>query len=65
MNRRTPKRPDGAYHVCMIPAILKTFVQPQSVYQLEYPGHWDEVIEKEGESCGFGPHDRDDVGLWI
>ena len=44
---------------------VKSFVHPHSVYRLEYPAHWDRVIEKEGESCGFGPHDRDDVGLWI
>ena len=49
----------------MLTAPVKTFVQPQSVYRLEYPAHWDQVIEKEGASCGFGPHDRDDVGLWI
>ncbi len=48
-----------------MPFPLKTFVHPHSVYRLEYPAHWDEVIEKEGESCGFGPHDRDNVGLWI
>src|SRR5437588_7595814 len=44
---------------------LKTFVHPQSVYRLEHPAHWEQVIEKEGASCGFGPHERDDVGLWI
>src|SRR5947209_14565705 len=49
----------------MFPTTLKTFVHPHSVYRLEYPSHWDQVIEKEGESCGFGPHERDDVGLWI
>ena len=49
----------------MLPLSLKTFVHPQSVYRLEYPGHWDVVVQKEGESCGFGPHERDDVGLWI
>jgi uncharacterized protein YtpQ (UPF0354 family) len=49
----------------MLAAPVKPFVQPQSVYRLEYPAHWDQVIEKEGISCGFGPHDRDDVGLWI
>lgn len=49
----------------MVPTSLKTFVHPHSVYQLEYPGHWDQVQEKDGESCGFGPHDRDDAGLWI
>src|ERR1700693_4229233 len=49
----------------MLAVPLKTFVQPQSVYRLEHPAHWDQVIEKEGASCGFGPHERDDVGLWI
>jgi len=49
----------------MIPTPLKTFVHPHEVYRLEYPAHWDQVQEKEGASCGFGPHDRDDVGLWI
>src|SRR5947209_19354398 len=49
----------------MLPTRLKSFVQPQSVYRLEYPAHWDQVGEKEGASCGFGPHERDDVGLWI
>jgi hypothetical protein len=49
----------------MIPTSLKTFIHPHTVYRLEYPGHWDQVQEKDGESCGFGPHDRDDVGLWI
>jgi uncharacterized protein YtpQ (UPF0354 family) len=49
----------------MQPVSLKTFVHPHSVYRLEYPSHWDLVQEKNGESCGFGPHDRDDVGLWI
>src|SRR3954454_2120858 len=44
---------------------LKLFVHPHSVYQLEYPAVWDVVVEKDGESCGFGPKDRDDVGLWI
>src|SRR5580704_17720101 len=49
----------------MFPTPLKTFVQPHSVYRLEYPAHWDEVVQKDGESCSFGPHERDDVGLWI
>src|SRR6266403_5519692 len=49
----------------MLPTPVKTFVHPQSVYRLEYPAHWDQVQEKDGASCGFGPHDRDDVGLWI
>jgi uncharacterized protein YtpQ (UPF0354 family) len=49
----------------MFPALLKTFVHPAEVYRLEYPGHWDQVQNDEGRSCGFGPHDRDDVGLWI
>jgi uncharacterized protein YtpQ (UPF0354 family) len=49
----------------MFPTTLKTFIHPHQAYKLEYPGHWDAVIEKDGESCGFGPHERDDVGLWI
>ncbi len=44
---------------------LKTFVHPGEVYRLEYPAHWDQVQQDEARSCGFGPHDRDDVGLWI
>jgi uncharacterized protein YtpQ (UPF0354 family) len=49
----------------MFAPLLKPFVHPHSVYRLEYPAHWDQVTQKDGESCGFGPHDRDDVGLWI
>jgi len=49
----------------MLSFSLKTFVHPHSVYRLEYPGHWDQVQEKDSQSCGFGPHERDDVGLWI
>jgi uncharacterized protein YtpQ (UPF0354 family) len=49
----------------MLPITLKTFVHPHSVYRLEYPAHWDQAVQKDGESCGFGPHERDDVGLWI
>src|SRR5437879_6295870 len=44
---------------------LKTFIHPHTVYRLEHPAHWDQVVEKDGASCGFGPHERDDVGLWI
>jgi uncharacterized protein YtpQ (UPF0354 family) len=43
----------------------KTFLHPGGVYQLEYPAHWDQLQKDEARSCGFGPHDRDDVGLWI
>jgi uncharacterized protein YtpQ (UPF0354 family) len=49
----------------MLPITLKTFSHPHNVYKLEYPAHWDQITQKDGESCGFGPHDRDDVGLWI
>jgi uncharacterized protein YtpQ (UPF0354 family) len=49
----------------MLPTPLKTFVHPAKVYRLEYPGHWDQVQKDEARSCGFGPHERDDVGLWI
>src|SRR3954449_6509670 len=41
------------------------FVHPAGVYRLEYPSHWDHIQQDEARSCGFGPHDRDDVGLWI
>src|SRR5437763_10847493 len=44
---------------------LKHFDHPQSVYNLQYPADWELVVQKEGESCGFGPYNRDDVGLWI
>ena len=44
---------------------LKAFLHPHGVYRLEYPGHWDALVKKDGESCGFGPHERDDVGLWV
>jgi uncharacterized protein YtpQ (UPF0354 family) len=49
----------------MFPTPLKTFIHPAEVYRLEYPAHWDQVQQDEARSCGFGPHDRDDVGLWI
>jgi len=45
----------------MIPVPVKTFVHTHKVYRLEYPAHWDQVAEKDGESCGFGPHDRDGI----
>src|SRR5438270_2341223 len=49
----------------MLPTSWKKFVHPAGVYRLEYPGHWDQLQQDEGRSCGFGPHERDDVGLWI
>jgi uncharacterized protein YtpQ (UPF0354 family) len=49
----------------MIPTPVKTFIHPAKVYRLEFPAHWDQVQQDEGRSCGFGPHERDDVGLWI
>src|ERR1700730_17094927 len=49
----------------MFPTPLKTFTHPAKVYRLEYPAHWEQVQQDEGRSCGFGPHERDDVGLWI
>jgi uncharacterized protein YtpQ (UPF0354 family) len=44
---------------------VKTFVHPHKVYKLEYPAHWDQLQQDEARSCGFGPHDRDNVGLWL
>src|SRR5262249_28437578 len=49
----------------MIPTTVKTFVHPHKVYRLEFPAHWDQVTQKDGASCGFGPHDRDEIGLWV
>ena len=49
----------------MLNAPLKTFKHPCRVYHLDYPAHWDHVEQDEARSCGFGPHERDDVGLWI
>ncbi len=49
----------------MFPIPWKKFIHPAGVYRLEYPAYWDQVQQDEGRSCGFGPHDRDDVGLWI
>jgi len=44
---------------------LKHFNHPQWVYNLQYPADWELVVQKDGESCGFGPYNRDDLGLWI
>jgi uncharacterized protein YtpQ (UPF0354 family) len=49
----------------MFPTPWKKFVHPARIYRLEYPEYWDQVQKDEARSCGFGPHDRDDVGLWI
>ena len=43
----------------------KKFHHPGGVYRLEYPTHWEQLQKDGARSCGFGPHDRDDVGLWI
>lgn len=44
---------------------LTTFEHPQKAYRLEYPAHWEHIEKDGGQSCGFGPRERDDVGLWI
>jgi uncharacterized protein YtpQ (UPF0354 family) len=49
----------------MQPINWKRFLHPAGVYRLEYPAHWDQVQQDDARSCGFGPHERDDVGLWI
>jgi uncharacterized protein YtpQ (UPF0354 family) len=49
----------------MLSTPLKTFIHPHKVYRLEYPAHWDQLQQEDARSCGFGPHERDDVGLWI
>ena len=49
----------------MFPIHCKKFLHPGGVYRLEYPAYWDHLQKDEARSCGFGPHERDDVGLWI
>lgn len=49
----------------MPPAVSRTFVHPHGVYRLEYPAHWEQLEQDEARSCGFGPKERDNVGLWI
>jgi uncharacterized protein YtpQ (UPF0354 family) len=49
----------------MLPIPWKTFIHPHKAFRLEYPAHWDQVQKDNAQSCGFGPHERDDVGLWI
>ena len=49
----------------MLPLNWKKFLHPRGVYRLSYPSEWEQVQQDEARSCGFGPHDRDDVGLWI
>jgi uncharacterized protein YtpQ (UPF0354 family) len=44
---------------------LTKFVHPQKAYRLEFPADWENLVQDEGRSCGFGPRDRNDVGLWI
>jgi uncharacterized protein YtpQ (UPF0354 family) len=44
---------------------LATFVHPQKAYRLQYPAEWEHLEKDNATSCGFGPKDRDDVGLWI
>jgi len=44
---------------------MKNFVHPHGAYRLQYPAHWENLQKDDGRSCGFGPRDRDDVGLWI
>lgn len=41
------------------------FTHPRGIYSVSYPAAWETVVENEGRSCGFGPRDRNDVGLWI
>jgi len=48
-----------------MPTEFATFIHPAKVYRLRYPVDWDHIQKDEGRSCGFGPRERDDVGLWI
>src|SRR5438094_5489481 len=44
---------------------MKRFEHPQKAYRLEYPADWEHLEKDNAQSCGFGPRERDDVGLWI
>lgn len=44
---------------------LQRFIHPAKIYRLEFPAPWENLVNDEGRSCGFGPRDRNDVGLWI
>ncbi len=44
---------------------LTQFQHPHGTYRLDIPAPWEYRVEQEGRQCGFGPRDRDDVGLWI
>jgi uncharacterized protein YtpQ (UPF0354 family) len=48
-----------------MPDRLTKFVHPQKAFRLQYPAEWENLMQDEGRSCGFGPRDRNDVGLWI
>jgi uncharacterized protein YtpQ (UPF0354 family) len=49
----------------MEPVTFNTFVHPGRAYRLQYPAHWEQLTKDDARSCGFGPRERDDVGLWI
>ena len=49
----------------MLSAHCRKFLHPAGVYRLEYPAYWDQVQKDDARAFGFGPHDRDDVGLRI
>jgi uncharacterized protein YtpQ (UPF0354 family) len=49
----------------MAPVKLTTFIHPDEAYRLQYPASWEHVSKDDARSCGFGPRERDDVGLWI
>jgi hypothetical protein len=44
---------------------LARFEHPGGLYSLEFPAAWEHRVEDRGERCGFGPRERDNVGLWI
>ena len=44
---------------------LIAFSHPQGAFRLRYPADWEHLEKDNAQSCGFGPRDRDDVGLWI
>jgi hypothetical protein len=41
------------------------FEHPHRAFSLRYPAEWESQQKEDGRSCGFGPRERDDVGIWF
>jgi hypothetical protein len=48
-----------------LPAHFEEIRPSRRSVPVEYPAQWEQISKDDARSCGFGPHERDDVGLWI